>query len=177
MCPSVGSHNPSFGRQLWGLPSLMGYHSPQGVLGPLVSGTTASPLWLELSGLPAWQATPSWTVYRVACHRLLPWLQVVFAMVHNAVWLGSDQRPWGTVPAVPLVVRLGRPSAPGPCGEVCCFQSLCYPKCARVCVVLGHLIPAHRCAHSVRCVACAVSWATWLLFTTVPARCVVLRVR
>ena len=27
------------------------------------------------------------------------------------------------------------------------------------------------------CVACAVSWASWLLFTGVPARCVVLRVR
>ena len=27
------------------------------------------------------------------------------------------------------------------------------------------------------CVACAASWATWLLFTGVPARCVVLRVR
>ena len=43
--------------------------------------------------------------------------------------------------------------------------------------VLGHLAPVHRCARSVCCVACAVSWATWLLFTGVPARCVVLRVR
>ena len=72
-----------------------------------------------------------------------------------------------------------------PLGVLCC-----------VCDVLGHLAPVHRCAHSVRCacdvlillgpvhrcarslccVACAVSLATWLLFTVVPARCAVLRV-
>ena len=51
------------------------------------------------------------------------------------------------------------------------------PTCARVCGVLGHLAPVHRCARSVRCFACAVSWAPWLLFTGVPARRVVLRVR
>ena len=50
MCPWVGPHAPSFGRQLWGLPSRVEYLSPQGVLLPLVYGTTASPLWLELRG-------------------------------------------------------------------------------------------------------------------------------
>ena len=39
------------------------------------------------------------------------------------------------------------------------------------------MAPVHRCARSVRCFACAVSWATWLLFTGVPARCVALLVR
>ena len=53
----------------------------------------------------------------------------------------------------------------------------CPSAALRVCSVLGHLAPVHRCARSVCCVACAVSWATWLLFTGVPARCVVLRVR
>ena len=53
----------------------------------------------------------------------------------------------------------------------------CPPAALRVCGVLGHLAPVHRCARSVCCVACAVSWASWLLFTGVPARCVVLRVR
>ena len=48
MCPWVGPHAPSFGRQLWGLPSRVEYLSPQGVLLPLVYGTTASPLWFEL---------------------------------------------------------------------------------------------------------------------------------
>ena len=46
-----------------------------------------------------------------------------------------------------------------------------------VCGVLGHLAPVHRCARSVRCFACAVSWATWLLFTGVPGWFVALRVR
>ena len=73
MCPWVGPHAPSFGRQLCGLLSRVEYLSPQGVLLPLVYGTTASPLWLELRGSSAWQATPSPTVYRLACHRLLPW--------------------------------------------------------------------------------------------------------
>ena len=84
MCPWVGPHAPCFGRQLWGLPSRVEYVSPQGVLLPLVYGTTASPLWFELRGHSAWQATPSWTVYRLACHRLLPCLQVTFAMVPDA---------------------------------------------------------------------------------------------
>ena len=64
---------------------------------------------------------------------------------------------------------------PGPLGS-------CSPVCPLgvffcLCSVLGHLAPVHRCARLVCCVACAVSWATWLLFTGVPARCVVLRVR
>ena len=45
-----------------------------------------------------------------------------------------------------------------PLGVLCC-----------VCGVPGHLAPVHRCARSVCCFACAVSWATWLLFTGVPA--------
>ena len=53
-----------------------------------------------------------------------------------------------------------------PLGVLCC-----------VCGVLRHLAPVHRCAHWVCCVACAVSWATWLLFTGAPARCVALRAR
>ena len=84
MCPWVGSHAPSFGRQLWGLPSRLEYLSPQGVLLPPVYGTTTSPLWLELWGLSAWQATPSRTVYRLACHRLLRRVRVTCAMVRDA---------------------------------------------------------------------------------------------
>ena len=61
---------------------------------------------------------------------------------------------------------LGSRSPVRPLGVLCC-----------VCGVLGHLAPVHRCARSVCCFACAVSWATWLLFTGAPARCVVLRVR
>ena len=252
MCPWVGPHAPSFGRQLWGLPSRVDYLSPQGVLIPLVYATTASPLWLELLSHSAWQATPSCTVYRLTCHRLLPWLLVTFAMVPDAAWPGLDQWPWSTAPATGPVGRLGRSSVSDPCG-VGSFLSLGRPTCVRCpgplgscppvrplgalccvsgvlghlaprhfacavsldiwllftgmpawfvvlrlrcpaplgscspvpplgvlcCVwgVLGHLAPVHRCACWVCCVACAVSWATWLLFTGVPARCVVLRVR
>ena len=154
-----------------------------------------SPLWLELRGRSAWQATSSWTVYQLACHRLLPWLRVTLAMVPDAAWLGSDQWPWSTAPAIGPVRRLGRPSVSDPWG-VCSFLSPGRPTCVRcpgpldscspvcplsvlrcLCSVPGHLAPVHQCACSVRCFACAVSWATWLLFTVVPAWFVVMRVR
>ena len=151
MCPCVGPHVPSFLRQLWGLPSRVEYLSPQGVLLPLVYGTTASLLWLELPGHSAWQATTSWTVYRLVGHQLLPWLRVTFAMVPDAAWPGSDQWPWSTAPATGPVGPLGRPSASDPWG-VCSFLSLGRPTCA-------------------------VSWATWLLFTGIPAWFVMLRPR
>ena len=63
------------------------------------------------------------------------------------------------------------PGALGSCSPVCPLGVL-----RRVCNVLGHLAPVHRCARPVPRVACAVSWATGLLFTSVPARCVALRV-
>ena len=54
---------------------------------------------------------------------------------------------------------------------------LSYPSASvHVCGVPGHLAPVHRCARVVS-FASAVSWATWLLFTGVLARCVLLRVR
>ena len=84
-----------------------------------------------------------------------------------AAWLLFTSAP---APSVALHVR-----CPGPLGS-------CSPVCPLgvlfcVCSVLGHLAPVHRCAHSLCCFACAVSWATWLPFTGAPAGCVVLRVR
>ena len=76
------------------------------------------------------------------------------------------------VPARCVVSRVRCPGPPGSCSPVCLLGVFCC-----VCGVLGHLAPVHRCAHSVCCFVCAVSWATWPLFTGVPARCVVLRVR
>ena len=76
------------------------------------------------------------------------------------------------VPARCVVLGVRCPGPPGSCSPVCPLGVL---FC--VCGVLGLLAPVHRCAHSVCCFACAVSWASWLLFTGVPARCVVLRVR
>ena len=92
-----------------------------------------------------------------------------------------------------VVLRLRCPGTLGSCSPVCLRGVLC-----RVCGVLGHLVPVYqcllgafpclfgvlghlvpvqRCGLSVRCVADAVSCATWLLLTAVPAPCVVLRVR
>ena len=71
---------------------------------------------------------------------------------------------------VALLVR-----CPWPLGSrspVCPLDVLCC-----VCCVLGHLAPVHRCSRAVLSFACAVSWAIPLLFTGVPARCVVLLVR
>ena len=51
----------------------------------------------------------------------------------------------------------------GSCSPVCLIRHLfCF------CGVLGHFAPVHRCACSVCCFLCVVSWATWLLFTAVP---------
>ena len=76
------------------------------------------------------------------------------------------------VPARCVVLRVRCPGPLGSCSPVCPRGLLCC-----VCGVLGHLAPVQRCSRSVHCFACVVSWATWLLFTSVPARCVVLRVR
>ena len=74
--------------------------------------------------------------------------------------------PLGVLPCVRCPGPLGSCPPVCPPGALFCF-----------CGVLGHLASLHRCARLVRCFACAVSWATWLLFTGVPARCVVLFVR
>ena len=76
------------------------------------------------------------------------------------------------VPAPCVALRVRCPGPLGSCSQVSSLNVLCC-----VCGVLGHLAPVHRCARSVCCVACAVSWATWLLFIGVPAGCVVFRVR
>ena len=163
----------------------------------LVYGTTASPLWLELRGLSGWQATPLDCVQAPlspvasmapgdVCHGLrcsLAGLGPVALRYRPCCWpgwsAGSPQcaRPMGCwfipVPRRPYVctcVRCPRPL--GSCSPVCLLGALCC-----VCGVLGHLAPVHQCAHSVCCVARSVSWATWLLFIGVPARCVVLGVR
>ena len=107
----------------------------------------------------------------------------------------SVSEPWG----VGSFLSLGRPTCvrcPGPLGScspvrplgalrcVCGVLGHLAPvhRCARsgallcLCGVLGHLAPVHWCARVVCRVVSAVSLATWLLFTGVPARCVVLRV-
>ena len=82
---------------------------------------------------------------------------------------------WLLFTAVPARFVVLRVRCPGPLGSRSPVRPLGVLCC--VCGLPGHLAPVHRCARSVCCFACAVSWATWLLFTGVPARCVVLRVR
>ena len=83
--------------------------------------------------------------------------------------------PWPPLTGVPagcVVLRVRCPGPLGSCSTVC-------PLGVLLCVrgFPGHLTPVHRCACSVFCFVCAVSWANWLLFTGVPARCAVLCVR
>ena len=76
------------------------------------------------------------------------------------------------VHALRVVSRVRRPGPPGSCSPVCTPCVWC-----RVYGVLGPPAPVHRCARSVRGVACTVSWVSRLLFTGVHAPCVVLCVR
>ena len=64
-------------------------------------------------------------------------------------------------PSFALLVR-----CPGPLGSRLPVCRLAVSCC--VCSVLGHLALVHRCAPSVCCFACAVSWATCLLFPVFP---------
>ena len=100
-------------------------------------------------------------------HRCARYVLCFARAVSWAIWL-----LFTSVPAWCVVLRVRCPGPPGSCSPVCPLGVLC---CA--CGVLGHLAPVHRCARSVLCFARAVSWAIWLLFTSVPAWCVVLRVR
>ena len=74
------------------------------------------------------------------------------------------------VPAPCVVLRARFPGPPGSCSPAC---TLCVWWCW--CGVQGRFVPVHWRARSLCVVACAGSWAAWLLFTGVPAsvRCVV----
>ena len=100
-------------------------------------------------------------------HRCARWVCCVACAVSWATWL-----LFTGAPARCVALRVRCPGPLGSCSPVCSLGVLCC-----VCGVLGHSAPVHRCACSVCCVACAVSWASWLQFTGVPARCVVLCVR
>ena len=125
--------------------------------------------WLLFTGVP----TPC-VVLRVRCPGLaapVHWCArsvVCFARaVSWATWL-----PFTGVPPRCVVLRVRCPGPPGSCSPVCPLGVLCC-----VCSVLGHLAPVRRCARFLLCFACAVFCDTWLLFTGVPARCVVLCVQ
>ena len=128
--------------------------------GPIGSRSPVRPLDVLccVCGVPGHLAPVNWCARPVCC---------VACAACWATWL-----PFTGAPAGCVVLRVGCPGPPGSCSPL---RPLGVLLC--VCSVLGLLAPVHRCARSVCCVACAVSWATWLLFTGAPAGCVVLRVR
>ena len=71
-----------------------------------------------------------------------------------------------------IMLRVWCPGPLGSCSPVFTLGLLCC-----VCGILGQLAPVHRCARSLCCVVCALSQGTWLLFTGVHPRCVVLPLR
>ena len=88
---------------------------------------------------------------------------------------GRAQTSGPRVPLLPVALWVGWVA------QVCRTHGvlvLSRPSAAlRVCSVLGHLCPVHRCARLMRCVGSAVSWVAWLLFTGAPARCNALLLR
>ena len=94
-----------------------------------------------------------------------PTLGVLCCLCGALVHLAPVHR-W-QAPCVVLCVRC--PGPHGSCSPVRPLRVVC-------CVggVMSHLAPVHRCARSACCVACALSSATWLLFTGVLPRSVVL---
>ena len=176
-------------QALWSIPHHKGYCSRLSTVRP------PHPCGLSCGAAPLGRRPPPGLCTGSPVTRLLPWLRVTVAMDPDAAWRGSDQWPWSTAPATGPVGWLGRPSMSDPWG-VGSFLSLGRPTCVRcpwplgscstvcllsalrcVCGVQGHLTPVHRCARSVCCFACAVSWATLLLFTGVLAWFVVFCLR
>ena len=84
----------------------------------------------------------------------------VVCAVSLATWLLSTG-----VPARCVLLRVQCPWPVSPFLPVCLLGVLCC-----ICDVLGYLVPVHRCACSVSCVACMVSLTNGLLFTGVHAR-------
>ena len=118
--------------------------------------------WLLFTGAPApcvvlrercpWPLGP-----RHGCVRWVCYVACAVSWATSLLFTGAPAR------CVALRVR-----CPGPlcsCSSVCL---LCVLFC--LCGVLGHLAPVYRCARSVCCFVCAVSWASWLLFGGVLGR-------
>ena len=125
--------------------------------------------WLLFTGVPA-----RCVVLRVRCPGPLGSCSPVCSLgaLFRLCGVLGHLAPVHRVPASCVVLLVRCPGPLGSCSPVCPLGTLCC-----VCRVLGHVAPVHRCARLVRCFAFAVSWATPLLFTGVPARRVVLRVR
>ena len=149
-------------------PGPLGPCSPVCSLGVCVACAVSLATWLLVTGVQARHV-----VLRVPCPGPLGFcspcacsVRCVACAVSWATWL-----LFTGVHARRAVLRVRCPGPLGSCSAVCWLSMLCC-----VCGVQGHLAPVHRCARPVRCVACALSSATWFLFTGIHARRVVLRV-
>ena len=125
---------------------------------------------------------------RVCAVSTVPWRlftgcapSVFLCAVSVATWrLFTGVRAWSVLCAVSLATWLVFTGVPPRCvvSRVRCPWQLSSssPVSSSVCCacgVLGNLAPVHQSARLVCCVACAVSLATWLLFTGLQARCAV----
>ena len=127
--------------------------------------------WLPFTALLAWCAALRWRCpvplgFCSPVCSLCVLCCVCFVLGH----LATVHPCAHSVCCVALCVRCPEPL--GCCSPVCSLRALCC-----VCNALGHLAPVHQCALPLHCVVCAMPWATWLLFTSVLSRCIVLRVR
>ena len=136
---------------------------------PCVACAVSWATWLLFTGVPARCVACVCGVlgHLAPVHRCVRLVRCFACAVSWATWL-----LFTGVPAWCVVLLVRCPGPLGSCSPVCPLGLLCC-----VCSVLGHLASVQRCPRSVCCVACAVSWATGLLFTGLPARCVALRVR
>ena len=145
-------------------PGPLGSCSPLCPLGALLCVCVVLATWLLFTGVPA---------RCVACVCAVPGHWAPVHRCARSVCCFACAVSWATwllftgVPAQLVALRVRCPGPRGSCSPVCPLGVL---FC--LCGVPDHLAPVQRCARSVRCFACAVSWATWLLITGGPARCV-----
>ena len=173
-CPGpLGSCSPvCLLRGLCCVCGVLGHLAPVHRCARSVCGVTCAvswATWLLFPGAPAWcvvvcaESWATWLLFTGAPARCVA-LRVRCPGPLSFLFTGVSA-PW-------VVLRVRCPGSLGSCSPVCPLGVL---LC--VCGVLSHLAPVQRCVRSVLCVVCAVSWATWLLFTCVPALCVASRVR
>ena len=85
-----------------------------------------------------------------------------FGIIEPHKILGVSRASWLLFTGVLAWFVVSCLRCPGPLGSCSPLCPLGVVRCA--CGVPGPLAPVHRCARWVCCVACVVSWATWLLF-------------
>ena len=155
MCPWVGPHAPSSGRQLWGCPAgwsishQRGFCSRESTVRPphLCGWSGGAPLLGRRPPPGLCAGTPVISCFHCSSKHL-PWSPMQPSLARSS-GLG--------VPLLPLAWWVGwvSPGASNSGGVDRCVLSRRCPRCMCVCGVLAHVTPVHRCARSVLC-ACPV---------------------